>query len=301
MRIENNIAGTRSACEALREAGANGERKTLGLVPTMGALHEGHLSLAQAAQERCDVVAVSIFVNPTQFGPREDLAKYPRPFAADCAMLEEAGVDLLFAPTPEEIYPEMRAGGAASTTTFVNVEELSGRLDGASRPGHFRGVATVVAKLFNIIEPDAAFFGQKDAAQVAVLKRMVRDLNFGVELVVCPIVREPDGLAMSSRNRYLSAEERRSALVLSRALSAVEAEAKRGERSSQRLIEAGRKILTPVLESDPTVRMDYFTIVNAETLEPVIDVSGGGLVAIAANVGTTRLIDNVLLPPAISE
>ncbi len=296
MRIETTIAETRLACEALRQDPVTpGKRKTLGLVPTMGALHQGHLSLVIAAQEHCDVVAVSIFVNPTQFGPREDLARYPRPFAEDCAMLEAARVDLLFAPSPEEMYP----GGAAAATTFVNVEELSGRLDGASRPGHFRGVATVVAKLFNIIEPDAAFFGQKDAAQAAVLRRMVRDLNFGLELVVCPIVREPDGLAMSSRNRYLSAEERRSALVLSRALLAVQAAATSGERSSQRLLEAGHEVLTPVLERDPTVRPDYFTVVHPETLEPVIDVSRGALVAIALHVGTTRLIDNIVLPPIV--
>lgn len=259
----------------------------------MGALHEGHLSLVRAARERCDAVAVSIFVNPTQFGPKEDLAKYPRPFAEDCALLENENVDLLFAPTPGEMYP----GGSAAATTFVTVEHLSGRLDGASRPGHFRGVATVVAKLFNIIEPDAAFFGQKDAAQVSVLRRMVRDLNFGLELVVCPIMREADGLAMSSRNRYLSAGERQSALVLWRTLLAVEQEAKAGERSSQQLLEAGYKVLSPVLEQDSTVRLDYFTVVSPDSLEPVIDVSGGALVAIAANVGTTRLIDNVLLLP----
>jgi pantoate--beta-alanine ligase len=297
MRIESTIAGTRAACRDLRFGSAlSGQRKTLGLVPTMGALHQGHLSLVRAARERCDTVAVSIFVNPTQFGPKEDLAKYPRPFAEDCALLEKENVDLLFAPTPEEMYP----GGAAAATTFVTVEELSGRLDGASRPGHFRGVATVVAKLFNIIEPDAAFFGQKDAAQVSVLRRMVRDLNFGLELVVCPIVREPDGLAMSSRNRYLSAEERQSALVLSRTLLAVEQAAKAGERSSQDLLAAGYKILSPVLERNSKVRLDYFTVVSPDSLEPVIDVSHGALVAIAANVGSTRLIDNVLLPPQTS-
>ncbi|MDX6459893.1 MAG: pantoate--beta-alanine ligase, partial [Acidobacteriaceae bacterium] len=203
MLVLHTIADTRFACARIRLAG-----KTLGLVPTMGALHEGHLSLVRAAQASCDAVAVSIFVNPTQFGPKEDFASYPRPLEEDCRTLEAAGVDVVFAPSVQEMYP-------IGATTFVEVAGLSDRLDGASRPGHFRGVATVVAKLLNIFTPERAFFGQKDAAQVAVLREMVRDLQFGVQLDVCPIVREPDGLAMSSRNRNLSVEQRRQALALS--------------------------------------------------------------------------------------
>src|SRR5580658_2552294 len=196
----------RSACRAAR-----GSDKRLGFVPTMGALHEGHLSLVRAAKASCDLVAASIFVNPTQFGANEDLAKYPRDFERDRGLLQNEGVELLFAPSVEEMYP-------AGAVTWVTVEELSGRLDGRSRPGHFRGVTTVVAKLFHVVEPDAAFFGQKDAAQLAVVRRMVRDLNFPVEIVACPIVRELDGLAMSSRNAYLNRDERERALVLQRAL-----------------------------------------------------------------------------------
>src|SRR5438270_10045247 len=191
------------------------QSKRFGLVPTMGALHEGHLSLVRAAKGQCQVTAVSLFVNPIQFGPNEDLAKYPRNFERDRELLEEEGVDLLFAPDVEEMYP-------AIALTYVSVEGLSEKLCGRSRPGHFRGVTTVVSKLFNIVEPDVAFFGQKDAAQVTIIRRMVRDLNIPVEIVVCPIVREPDGLAMSSRNVYLSPHERKQALVLHRALEAVE-------------------------------------------------------------------------------
>ena len=259
-------------------------RKRVGLVPTMGALHEGHLSLVRAARAACDVVAASIFVNPTQFGPTEDLAKYPRSFERDCKLLAREGVEFVFAPSVEEMYPETTA------TTWVTVEDLSGKLDGASRPGHFRGVATVVSKLFHIVEPDAAFFGQKDAAQVAVIRRMVRDLNLPVEIVVCPIVREADGLAMSSRNAYLDAEQRKRALVLHRALLRVEELSRAGETNSPRLIAAGRS----EFESEPSVRLDYFEIVDPDGLDPVADASGA-LVAVAAYVGTTRLIDNLLL------
>jgi pantoate--beta-alanine ligase len=281
IQIVRTVAETRVV---LRELRAHG--RTVGLVPTMGALHEGHLSLVRTARATSDAVVVSIFVNPTQFGPSEDFAKYPRTFEADVAALEREGVDLVFAPTAEEMYP-------AGATAFVEVAGVSGRLDGASRPGHFRGVATVVAKLFNIIEPDKAFFGQKDAAQVAVLRKMVRDLNFGLELVVCPIVREPDGLAMSSRNQYLSPEEHRRALVLSRALREVERLAAAGVTESSKLIAAAEVVLA----EEPEVRVDYCRVVNADTLEDVSDVSGGALVAIAAFVGTTRLIDNTLIPP----
>src|ERR1700720_461893 len=206
MKISSTIAEARAACADARRDG-----KSVGLVPTMGALHEGHLSLVRAAKASCDAVAVSIFVNPTQFGPTEDLAKYPRSFERDRELLEKEGVELLFAPSVEEMYPR-------GAVTWVTVEGLSGRLDGRSRPGHFRGVTTVVAKLFHIVEPDAAFFGQKDAAQVAIVRRMVRDLNFPVEIVACPIVREADGLAMSSRNAYLDEQQRKQALVLHRSL-----------------------------------------------------------------------------------
>ena len=262
-----------------REARAAG--KAVGLVPTMGALHLGHVSLVRAARERCGAVAASIFVNPTQFGPGEDFAKYPRTWEADLALLEAEGVDVVFAPLPEEIY---RAGAA----TFVEVLGLSDRLDGQSRPGHFRGVATVVAKLLIAAEPDRAFFGQKDAAQVAVLRRMVTDLGLPVELVVCPIVREADGLAMSSRNRYLSAEERQHALVLKRALDAVKEKTLEGEWDAVGLVELVRSLIS----GEAGVRVDYVEAVNWTTLEPVDIVKPGDLFAVAAWVGTTRLIDN---------
>jgi pantoate--beta-alanine ligase len=269
----------RSASRALRRAG-----NRLGFVPTMGALHQGHLSLVQAARAASDVVAASIFVNPTQFGPNEDLAKYPRSFERDCELLEGAGVELLFAPAVEEMYP-------AGAVTWVTVEGLSDKLDGRSRPGHFRGVTTVVAKLFHIVEPDAAFFGQKDAAQVAIIRRMVRDLNLPVEIVVCPIVREADGLAMSSRNAYLDPEQRRQALVLHRSLMRVQSLADSGERDPAKLAAAGRAELA----AEAAVRLDYFEIVDHDTLDSVEDISAGALVAVAAFVGSTRLIDNLVL------
>ena len=279
MKICATIEEMRAASRAARGAG-----KRLGFVPTMGALHAGHLSLVRAAKTSCDVVAASIFVNPTQFGPNEDLAKYPRSFERDCELLEREGMELLFAPSVEELYPP-------GSVTWVTVEELSGKLDGRSRPGHFRGVTTVVAKLFHIVEPDAAFFGQKDAAQVAVIRRMVRDLNLPVEIVACPIVREGDGLAMSSRNAYLDAQQRKQALVLHRSLMRVQQMAEAGEQDAAKLVAAGRE----EFDGESSVRLDYFEIVNPETLEPVADVSGGALVAVAAYVGSTRLIDNILL------
>jgi pantoate--beta-alanine ligase len=281
MLVLRTIAEARQACARFRTAG-----KTLGLVPTMGALHPGHLSLVRAAQKRCDAVAVSIFVNPTQFGPKEDFASYPRVFEQDCQTLEAAGVDMVFAPAVEEMYPP-------GASTFVEVEGLSDRLDGASRPGHFRGVATVVSKLFHIFAPDVAFFGQKDAAQVAVLRRMVRDLRFAVQVEVCPTMREPDGLALSSRNRNLSDGERRQALVLSRALSAVEKRFQGGEVDSGKLVDEAQR----VLKDEPGIQVEYCRIVDPETLEDVSHVRHGGLVAIAARVGATRLIDNLLLSP----
>jgi pantoate--beta-alanine ligase len=282
MLVLKTIADPRSACARIRA-----ENKTLGLVPTMGALHQGHLSLVHAAQAACDVVVVSIFVNPTQFGPREDYASYPRDFGQDCRTLEGAGVDLVFAPAVEEMYP-------AGATTFVEVAGLSDRLDGASRPGHFRGVATVVAKLLNIFSPERAFFGQKDAAQVAVLRKMVRDLRFAVQLEVCPTMREPDGLAMSSRNRNLSTEQRRQALVLFRALLAVQQQFQAGEHDSGKLLGEALR----VIREEPTVEVDYLRAVDPLTLEDVSDVCQGTLVAVAARVGSTRLIDNLLLPSA---
>jgi pantoate--beta-alanine ligase len=278
MQVLTTVAAMRAACRAVRQRG-----QTLGFVPTMGALHAGHLALIKTASAQCDVVAASIFVNPKQFGPNEDFAKYPRSFEQDCALLEAEGAELVFAPPVEEIYQP-------GASTMVEVEGVSDRLDGVSRPGHFRGVATVVAKLFHIVAPDRAFFGQKDAAQVAVLRRMVRDLNFDLELVVCPTVREADGLAMSSRNRYLSPPERAQALVLSRALNAMLAAYQAGERTAARLLEIGREVIA----MEPQVRIDYLTIVDPDTLLPLEFVSAGVMAAIAAHVGATRLIDNML-------
>ena len=251
----------------------------------MGALHDGHISLIRAAKAQSNFVVASIFVNPTQFGPNEDLAKYPRPFEADRRKLEAERVDLLFAPSVEEMYP-------AGAVTFVTAEGITDLLDGRSRPGHFRGVTTVVAKLFHIVEPDVAFFGQKDAAQAAIIKRMVRDLAFPVEIVVVPIVRESDGLALSSRNAYLSPSERRQATVLSRALREVEERYRAGERSSTKLIETAREVFA----AEPSVRVDYIEIVDRDSLESVSETTRGNLVAVAAVVGTTRLIDNIVLP-----
>jgi pantoate--beta-alanine ligase len=265
-----------------RQARSKGE--TVGIVPTMGALHAGHASLMRAARGACGAVAVSIFVNPTQFGPNEDYARYPRTFEADCALAQAEGAAVVFAPSVEELYP-------AGAATFVEVAGLGDRLDGASRPGHFRGVATVVAKLLIASEADKAFFGQKDAAQVAVLRRMVADLCLPVELVVCPIVREADGLALSSRNRYLSPEERAQALVLSVAVRRVEALVAAGERSAPSLIAAAQQSFA----AEPGVRVDYIELVDWATLEPVETAASGILFAVAAWVGATRLIDNAIL------
>lgn len=284
MQILNTVKELRAWSRVARKAG-----KSVGLVPTMGALHAGHRSLVQRARAENAVVATSIFVNPTQFGPNEDFSRYPRTFADDCAMLEAEGVDVVFTPEPAEIY---HPGSA----TFVEVEGLSSRLDGASRPGHFRGVATVVAKLFIAAEPDRAYFGQKDAAQVAVLRRMTADLDLPVDLVICPIVREPDGLAMSSRNRYLSPTERQSALVLRRALESVELAFAGGEHSAAQLI----KLAQAEFALEPAARVDYIAAVDWATLLPVETAAPGALFAVAAWIGadstkTTRLIDNVIL------
>src|SRR5437764_2502581 len=265
----------RAAARGARLAG-----KRVGLVPTMGALHEGHLSLVRAACATCDLVATSIFVNPTQFGPNEDLEKYPRSFERDRELVEREGVDVLFAPSVEEMYP-------AGAVTWVTAEGLSGKLDGRSRPGHFRGVTTVVSKLFHIMEPDTAFFGQKDAAQVAIIRRMVRDLRMPVTIEVCPIVREADGLALSSRNAYLTPEERKSALVLNRSMRRAAKMFESGTRESAALVEAAKQEFA----TEPTARLDYFEVVDPDTLEPVEEITQPALVAVAAFLGKARLID----------
>jgi pantoate--beta-alanine ligase len=273
------VAELRAWSRLERNDGGN----TIGLIPTMGALHTGHASLIRAANASVGFVAVSIFVNPTQFGPNEDFTRYPRTFDADCALAEAEGADVVFAPSVEELYPP----GAA---TFVDVEGLGSRLDGASRPGHFRGVATVVAKLMIAAEPDRAFFGQKDAAQVAVLRRMVADLRLAAEIVVCPTVREADGLALSSRNSYLSDRERGQALTLSRAIRDAEALFASGERRAARFIEVAHETFAAV----PEIRVDYIALVDWATLEPVEIAAPGSLFAVAAWVGATRLIDNAI-------
>ena len=279
MKIIRTIAEMKAACRQVTRDG-----KTLGLVPTMGALHEGHMSLVRASKAQCNITAVSVFVNPLQFGPTEDLDKYPRMLERDTKLLEEAGVELVFAPSVEEMYPSGRQ-------TYVFVDELSTKLDGDSRPGHFRGVTTVIAKLFEIARPDVAFFGQKDAAQVAVLRQMGRDLDLDANIVVCPIVREKDGLAMSSRNAYLTSEQRQRALALHRSLMSVQRARDAGEVDAAKLIEVGKRVIAEERE----VRLDFFAIVDPDTLDPVETVFGGALVAVAAFVGATRLIDNILL------
>jgi pantoate--beta-alanine ligase len=280
MKICKTIEEMRSASRDARREG-----KRFGFVPTMGALHEGHLSLVRAARAKSDVVAVSIFVNPLQFGPTEDLAKYPRSFERDRELLEKEAVDIVFAPQAEEMYPK-------GAVTYVTVEGLSEKLCGRSRPGHFRGVATVVAKLFHIVEPDLAFFGQKDAAQATIIRRMVRDLNLPVEIVVCPIVRESDGLAMSSRNAYLSPQERKTALVANRSLTETKNRFDQGERNAIALIAVGKQIVA----QEPAARLDYFEIVDPVTLDPMQELTSPALVAVGVFIGNTRLIDNILLP-----
>jgi len=269
--------------EAARPARA--ENQVIGFVPTMGALHEGHLSLLRRAKSECSQVFASIFVNPTQFGPNEDLSKYPRTFASDIEKLEAAGVDLLFAPEPEEIYP-------AGFSTYVTVEGLSQRLEGKARPGHFRGVATVVLKLFEVIQPHFAFFGRKDAQQIRILQRMLLDLNSDVEIVVCPIVREPDGLALSSRNAYLNAQERSAAAALNRALKAAARQVQTGVRDSLTL----QSTVRDVLAQEKLARVDYVEIVDALSFEPVAHIGSlATYVLLAVFVGKTRLIDNLLV------
>ena len=282
MQIVKSVAEMQSLCHQLHARGA-----LLGFVPTMGALHEGHLSLLRRARAECEVIVASIFVNPLQFAPEEDLARYPRTFEEDCKALEAESVDVLFAPEVGEMYPN-------GSKTTVTVSEIGDRLDGASRPGHFTGVATVVAKLFHVVRPRRAYFGQKDAAQLAVLRRMVRDLNFDVELIGCAIVRDTDGLALSSRNKYLDARERERALVLHRALQRMEQMIAEGERQSTSLVRGGMEVLSAATE----IRLDYLAIVDANTLLPVTSVEVGTLIAVAAYVGSTRLIDNFLVASA---
>ena len=265
---------------------ARAQERILGLVPTMGALHEGHFSLIRAAQRECAPLAVSLFVNPKQFGPAEDFSKYPRTLEQDRAALEALGVDFLFAPSPQDMYP-------AGFRTSVVVEGLSDRLEGRSRPGHFRGVTTVVLKLFEIVQPRFAYFGRKDAQQARLIRQMSADLNLETGVVVCPIVREADGLALSSRNVYLMGEDRRAAAALSRSLAAVRDEIAKGERDAGRLLAALRRVLT----LEPRVALDYAEIVDNETLEPIPILRGSCYVLIAAKVGVTRLIDNALIEP----
>jgi len=268
--------------QVARQARAEGRRA--GFVPTMGALHAGHLSLVHAALAECQPVIASIFVNPTQFGPSEDFQKYPRPLDADSRKLEDAGVDYLFSPEPAEIYPP-------GFCTWVNVEGLSERLEGRARRGHFRGVTTVVLKLLEIVQPARAFFGRKDAQQARIIRQMARDLHLDTEIVVCPIVREADGLAMSSRNAYLSPEQRRAATILFRALDGARASIARGERDALRLTAAMREML----RTEPLAEPDYVELVDAETLEQVTRLRGACLALLAARIGATRLIDNLLI------
>lgn len=278
VEVLETVAAVRARVRDERRAG-----KSIGLVPTMGYLHEGHLSLIRRARAECDFVVVSIFVNPLQFGPHEDYNVYPRDLKRDTALAAEAGADVIFHPTPEEMYPE-------GFQTHVEVEKLSQGLCGAFRPGHFRGVATVVTKLFNIVSPDKAYFGEKDAQQLAVIRRMVRDLNLDIEIVPMPIVRESDGLALSSRNTYLSPEERRAATVLYRALLYGRDLIAAGERDGQRVRDAVRR----TLESEPLVsRIDYVAVVDPDTLEEKTTLSGSVMLAVAAYIGKVRLIDNI--------
>jgi pantoate--beta-alanine ligase len=269
----------RERAEDLRRDG-----RVIAVVPTMGALHDGHLSLLRAARARADVVILTIFVNPTQFGPSEDLARYPRDEAGDLAKARPTGLDLAFCPDAAAMYP-------AGAQTFVEVRELAGPLCGASRPGHFTGVATIVSKLFHITRPHLAFFGEKDYQQLAVIRRMTRDLDFGIEIVGVPIVREPDGLAMSSRNAYLSPDQRAQALALSRGLAAAEALVKAGERDAAALVAAAR---API-EASPLARIDYVELRDADELTPIARLERPAVLAMAVFVGATRLIDNRVL------
>jgi pantoate--beta-alanine ligase len=278
MEVIEKISEMKKAVRQLKE-----EKKRIGFVPTMGYLHEGHLSLVRASKKEAEVTVVSIFVNPTQFGPKEDFNRYPRDLERDKSLLAKEGVDFLFHPPVEEMYP-------SNYRTYVEVTGLQDRLCGRSRPGHFRGVATVVLKLFNIVCPDLAYFGQKDAQQAVVIRRLVRDLNLDVEIKVMPIVRDADGLALSSRNTYLSPEERRASLALPRSLQAAARLLERGERKAEKVKEQIEKIIS----SEPNLRIDYVEIVDPEELRPLEEIRGAALIAAAVFCGQTRLIDNLL-------
>lgn len=277
MKIVSTIQEVRDQVNQWKKEG-----KSVGFVPTMGYLHEGHMSLIDAASEN-DKVVVSIFVNPMQFGPNEDLASYPRDLNHDAKMCQEHGVDLIFHPTPEEMYGD-------SFYSYVDMNVLTDELCGLSRPVHFRGVCTVVTKLFNIVRPDKAYFGQKDAQQLAIIKRMVKDLNMPLEIVGCPIIREEDGLAKSSRNTYLSEEERKAALVLSRSIALGKKMVEEGEQDSKKVIDA----MTVEIQKEPLAKIDYVKMVSLETMQQVETIEGGILTAIAVYIGKTRLIDNFM-------
>jgi pantoate--beta-alanine ligase len=282
VEIIRTIAWMKEYARASRAEGL-----VVGLVPTMGALHEGHTALVARAKQDCLRVVASVFVNPKQFGPKEDYTKYPRDLERDAKTLGEAGVDVLFAPEAADVYPD-------GFRTYVNVEGISERLEGRSRPGHFRGVSTVVLKLFEIVQPHFAYFGRKDAQQVRIIGEMVRDLNLEAEIVVCPVIREADGLALSSRNTYLTAEERKAATVLHRALGVARDELSAGVRDALQLQTTMRRIL----EDEPLARVDYAEIVSADTFEPVIRVARPCYAVLAVFIGKTRLIDNLLIEPA---
>jgi pantoate--beta-alanine ligase len=266
--------------------GARAEGRVIGLVPTMGALHEGHTALVKRARQKCSRVIASVFVNPKQFGPKEDYQKYPRGLDKDAEKLAAVGVDALFAPEAADVYPD-------GFRTYVNVEGISERLEGRSRPGHFRGVSTVVLKLFEIVQPHFAYFGRKDAQQVRIIGEMARDLNLDAEIVVCPVVREADGLALSSRNAYLSVEERKAATVLHRALVAVRNELSAGVRDAMQL----QTVMRRIIEAEPLANVDYAEIVSADTFEPVVRVARPSYAVLAVFIGKTRLIDNLLIEP----
>lgn len=279
MEVAKTIESVRKLVEAARRDG-----KRIGFVPTMGALHVGHVSLIEAATNECDFIVVSIFVNPTQFGPGEDFEKYPRPVEADLEMCRKAGVDVVFAPTPKEMYP-------AENLAWVAVEKLTEPLCGWSRAGHFRGVTTVCAKLFNIVAPDAAYFGQKDAQQAIVIKRMVQDLNMPLRIVVCPTVREPNGLAVSSRNQYLSAQQKRDAGKIYQSLEKCRQMIAAGVRDPRQIIAEMEKVLRQV----PSIEIEYVSLVDADTLETIERITGQVLAAVAVRLGPARLIDNILV------
>jgi len=281
MEIVKGIKELQTKVTAIKKTG-----KTVGFVPTMGYLHEGHLTLVREAKKECDVVIVSIFVNPLQFGPKEDFSKYPRDFERDCKMLEAENTDIVFNPEPSEMYPE-------GFQTFVEVTEVTKTLCGTSRPGHFRGVTTVVLKLFNAAKPDKAFFGEKDFQQLVTIRRMVKDLNLSIEIIGVPIVREPDGLAMSSRNTYLKGDERKSALCLYRSILVAKEYLAKGERNAKKIL----AVVQDVIENTPLTKIDYVKLCNPDTLEYIEDgeLKGKTLLALAVFVGGTRLIDNAIL------